>query len=30
MRMLVNSYDKMDENKKSNLNKTAKKFLMDL
>ena len=30
MRMLVNSYDKMDENKKNNLNKTAKKFLMDL
>ena len=30
MRMLVNSYDKMDENNKSNLNKTAKKFLMDL
>ena len=30
MRMLVNSYDKMDENKKNNLNKTARKFLMDL
>ena len=30
MRMLVNTYDKMDENKKNNLNKTAKKFLMDL
>ena len=30
MRMLVNSYDKMDTNKKNNLNITAKSFLNNL